>query len=363
MIEKNGHGLLIYSVNPFPYIHFIEENDVLLWDPRKLDEPTQKLIYGYLCSVFEKFAKKQDRVIDLQRNPESLQKFKGKSCIFYIFDNHRIFPKEMIFGNFDIANFNEATFKLAKDAAGDLTGKKDQKNFLSMIGLSEKTTPYRFFSFNDLQSLRDYVKDSEKPLLVKSEFGFGGCDYGTMFAVRNDDDISSLVNLTEKGEFPNKHGVLFSNGGYVVEKVLDVRASFSVPCFIQNGKYHLGDVLEQIVDNFSWRGNSSDLKNRLSNAEHEDIVHTSEHISKELVKFGYAGVFGIDFIVLKDSRVFITEMNMREPASFWAGYGLKLGMYKSFELKKINRNHILSEDNPSFVYNFDRYNVLSLNAK
>ncbi|WP_458700861.1 ATP-grasp domain-containing protein [Sulfurospirillum sp. 1307] len=79
---------------------------------------------------------------------------------------------------------------------------------------------------------------------------------------------------------------------------------------INEEEIYIAGIADQRIDGTKFKG--STYPSKLSKSEQEEVISQARLVGKEMAKMGYRGIFGCDFIVTDDSKVYFIETNPRK---------------------------------------------------
>ncbi len=101
-------------------------------------------------------------------------------------------------------------------------------------------------------------------------------------------------------------------------------------------------------------GNDWDFPKKISEKSHKKIKDILLKLEKELLSAGYKGLFGIDFIITPKQRVYLIEINARQPAS--TPMHTKLMLNEEFiPLQAFHLAEFLFKENANYIRFLNKY--------
>jgi glutathione synthase/RimK-type ligase-like ATP-grasp enzyme len=101
-------------------------------------------------------------------------------------------------------------------------------------------------------------------------------------------------------------------------------------------------------------GNDWQVTEKITKKAHFQIKEILERLHKELFNAGYKGLFGVDLVITKRQRVYLIEINSRQPASI--PMHTKLMLNEEFiPLQAFHIAEFLCEENASYIRFLNKY--------
>jgi predicted ATP-grasp superfamily ATP-dependent carboligase len=174
--------------------------------------------------------------------------------------------------------------------------------------LSNKISLYEIFS-SVVPMAKYYIAKSYNQLIKLSSNLFK--TYDKIFisleksAAGANSIIASSINDIEKKFQSYKNGIFLIT--QFIEHVIDPT---TLGVVINEKDVFVAGIADQRIEQTSFRG--STYPTRASKNAQKEIIRQTRIIGRKMAKLGYRGIFGCDFIVTKDDKVYFIETNPRK---------------------------------------------------
>ena len=155
----------------------------------------------------------------------------------------------------------------------------------------------------DVKTPTEITEIKEYPVVLQFETGYAG---NSTFVVHDEKDLHTLISLKKDKykivEYVENYGT-YTNNCFCDEK----KVFISQPFFQYTGIKGLTRTKLGSCGNNFYTDLSDDIK--------DEIKVYSKKIGEHLIKIGYKGAFGIDFVLSQKNELFVIEINPRFTAS------------------------------------------------
>jgi len=193
----------------------------------------------------------------------------------------------------------------------------NEKKGVTLIGpnkdivttLSNKVSLYEIFSdivpmanYSISHSYEDLLKDSKKIMSENNHSLFISLE--TSAAGANSIVAHSISDIQKKFS-KNIHDTFL-----VTEFIEHISDPTSLGVVINEDNIYVASVADQKIDGTKFKG--STYPSLMSKKIQEEVIRQTRVAGREMAKRGYRGIFGCDFIVTKNGKVFFIETNPRK---------------------------------------------------
>lgn len=185
--------------------------------------------------------------------------------------------------------------------------------------------------YNSIQE----IKENEKyPFYISASYTSGGHESGTIY-IENDLDVffSKLREINK------------SNSFLVGDLITNIKLSPNVNAVIcEANDTRIICISDQILRGNQYLGNI--YPSEVTNKEKEIIIQITKNVGDYLSKLGFRGLFGLDFIIDTDGRIYCVDLNPRRQG----GYLCNVLMSKKLSIPEIELKLALGEKVTNFDY-------------
>ena len=193
----------------------------------------------------------------------------------------------------------------------------DNKEGVKLIGpnkevvatLSDKIALYEIFG--NIVPMANYsVANSYMELLSSAKKLFSRTKNSLFVSLPRSAAGANSIIANSLGDIEKKFSTCKDETFLITEFIAHCSDPTTLGVVINEDEIYIAGVADQRIDGTKFKG--STFPSKLSKEIQEEVIRQARVVGKKMAKMGYRGIFGCDFIVSKDEKVYFIETNPRK---------------------------------------------------